>query len=76
MTHLPSLSKLDERVFISKCGAKIRQNLNLSTLKMCIVDYVLTPFQKKYPVDSDDELKIRDCRYDNMPLITIKVQLF
>ena len=28
--------------------------------------YVLPPFQKKYPVDFDDELKIGDVRYDDM----------
>ena len=28
--------------------------------------YLLTPLQKKYPVDFDDELKIGDIRYDNM----------
>ena len=33
-------------------------------------------YKKKYPVDFDDELKIRDVRYDNMTKITIKVQLF
>ena len=27
---------------------------------------VLTPLQKKYPVDFDDELKIGNVRYDNM----------
>ena len=27
---------------------------------------VLPPFQKKYPVDFDDELKIGDVRYDDM----------
>ena len=37
---------------------------------------VLTPLQKKYPVDFDDELKIGDIRYDNITKITIKVQLF
>ena len=31
---------------------------------------------KKKPVDFDDELKIRDVRYDNITKITIKVQLF
>ena len=30
------------------------------------LSYVLTPLQKKYPVDFDDELKIGDVRYDNM----------
>ena len=37
---------------------------------------LLPPFQKKYPVDFDDELKIGDVRYDDMTQITIKVQLF
>ena len=37
---------------------------------------LLPPFQKKYPVDFDDELKIGDVRYDDMTKITIKVQLF
>ena len=27
---------------------------------------ILTPLQKKYPVDFDDELIIGDVRYDNM----------
>ena len=27
---------------------------------------LLTPLQKKYPVDFDDGLKIGDVRYDNM----------
>ena len=27
---------------------------------------VLTPLQRKYPVDFDDELKIRYVRYDNI----------
>ena len=27
---------------------------------------LLPPFQKKYPVDFDDKLKIGDVRYDNM----------
>ena len=27
---------------------------------------VLPPFQKKYPVDFDDELNIGDVRYDDM----------
>ena len=38
--------------------------------------YLLPRRQKKNPVDFDDELKIGDVRYDNMTLITIKVQLF
>ena len=37
---------------------------------------LLTPLQKKYPVDFDDELKIGDVRYDNTTQIPIKVQLF
>ena len=35
--------------------------------------HVLPSFQKKYPVDFDDESKIGDVRYDD---ITIKVTLF
>ena len=30
------------------------------------IKVLLTPLQKKYPVDFDDELKIGDVRYDNM----------
>ena len=37
---------------------------------------LLPPFQKKIPVDFDDELKIGDVRYDDITKITIKVQLF
>ena len=38
-----------------------------------IIISLLTPLQKKYPIDFDDELKIGDVRYDNMTKITIKV---
>ena len=31
-----------------------------------LLKIVLPPFQKKYPVDFDDELKIGDVRYDDM----------
>ena len=30
------------------------------------IKVLLTPLQKKYPVDFDDELKIGDVRYSNM----------
>ena len=46
----------------------------ISTLNLPFT--LLPPFQKKYPVDFDDELKIGDVRYDDMTKITIKVQLF
>ena len=36
------------------------------TITCSNLNYVLTPLQKKYPVDFDDELKIGDVRYDNM----------
>ena len=45
--------------------------LSWSTTKYTILLFVhssivLTPLQKKYLVDFDDELKIGDVRYDNM----------
>ena len=47
------------------------------TIVFAQCSFVLTPLQKKYPVNFDDELKIGDVRYDNMTKITItKVQLF
>ena len=33
---------------------------------VCVCTYILPPFQKKYPVDFDDELKIGDVRYDDV----------
>ena len=38
--------------------------------------YFLLLYNKNIQFDFDDELKVRDVRYDNMTKITIKVQLF
>ena len=45
-------------------------------LTVLLYYYYYVVVVKKYPVDFADELKIGDVRYDNMILITIKVQLF